>query len=56
MKKNPNVHQPKKGKKCNICGKVFHRPINLVVHERNHTGERPFEVECVKKVSHLKLI
>ena len=30
---------------CNVCGKCWRLPSDLVRHFRTHTGERPFECE-----------
>ena len=29
--------------KCKHCGKCFSKPCKLRIHERNHTGEKPYE-------------
>jgi uncharacterized Zn-finger protein len=36
------VRRPVGKHKCQECAKGFHRPSNLQVHMRTHTGERPF--------------
>jgi len=38
--KNPNAAEPEE--KEQICGKTFKTKSNFQVHERSHTGEKPY--------------
>jgi len=36
---------------CRYCGKVFHWKQSWVIHERTHTGEKPYSCACGKAFS-----
>lgn len=43
------VHTNIEGYLCTICGEKFNRRITLVLHSKNHTGEKPHECELCNK-------
>ena len=42
--------------KCDICLKGFTTKRNLIIHERSHTGEKPFECDNHEKIAMKKQI
>ena len=36
-------------RECDICGKAFAKPCQVMRHKRIHTGERPFKCETCNK-------
>ena len=42
------LHENGQKSKCQFCGQMYRQPY-LAVHERKHTGERPFSCEVCRK-------
>ena len=39
----------KRGHECDVCGKMFRVPAELVRHTRAHTNEKPYECDVCDK-------
>ncbi|XP_037077786.1 gastrula zinc finger protein XlCGF71.1-like [Pollicipes pollicipes] len=39
------VHEKRRGFQCNTCGRLFSCRSSLVMHARQHTGQKPFACE-----------
>ena len=38
-----------KGHSCKTCGKAFPSKSKLIIHERVHTGEKPYHCDICEK-------
>ncbi|XP_050077155.1 zinc finger protein Xfin-like [Anopheles maculipalpis] len=50
-----NVHMELKAYECGYCGKMYRTKESLDIHERSHTGEKPFgcrHAGCSKRYAH----